>query len=57
MRWLVVVIALGIVWLAVRPHVVPPAAEAAREAVQVNIERVGGRYLTGGVIPVRCEGR
>ena len=56
-RRLLVLITLGLAWLAVRPHMLPPAAEAGREAVQVNIERVGGRYLTNGVIPIRCEGR
>ena len=56
-RWLLGVIALGVVWLAVKPHALPRVAEAAREAAQVNVERVGGRYLTNSVIPVRCEGR
>lgn len=53
-RWLLVLIALGLAWQAVRPHVAPLRAEAAREITNINIERVGGRYLTEGVIPVKC---
>jgi hypothetical protein len=56
-RWLLVLIAFGVAWIALRPHLLPPPAEAEREVLQVNIERVGGRYLTNGVIPLRCEGR
>jgi hypothetical protein len=56
-RWLFVLIALGLAWLALRPHVLPPAAEAGREVVQVNTQPVGRRYLIDGVIPMRCEGR
>ena len=54
-RVLLAVIALALVWIAVRPHLVPAAAEGARETVSINIERVGGRLLTTGVIPIRCE--
>ena len=53
-RALLAVIALALGWMALRPHVLPSPAEATRETVAVNIERVGGRFLTGGVIPVSC---
>ncbi|MBI3636587.1 MAG: hypothetical protein HY216_10340 [Candidatus Rokubacteria bacterium] len=56
-RWLVVVAVLSLAWIALRPHVLPQAAEAGREVVQVDLQRVGGRYLTNGVLPVRCDGR
>jgi len=54
---LVAVIALAVVWIAVRPHLLPGPAEASRETLSINLERVGGRYLTDGMIPVRCIGR
>jgi hypothetical protein len=53
-RWLVILIALGLAWQALRPHVTPVPAEASRDIVTVNIERVGGRFLTDGAIPVKC---
>jgi hypothetical protein len=53
-RTCLVVMALALAWIAARPHAVPGAAEAARETVAVDLERIGGRYVTGGVIPVRC---
>jgi hypothetical protein len=31
-----------------------PRAEAGRETVTVNLERIGGRQLIDGIIPVRC---
>jgi hypothetical protein len=53
-RTCLVVVALTLVWIAARPHVMPGATEAARETVSVDLERVGGRYLSGGAIPVHC---
>lgn len=53
-RVLLAVIALALVWLALRPHLVPSPAEATRETVNVNLERIGGRALWDGTIPVRC---
>jgi hypothetical protein len=54
---LLAVIALALVWIAARPHLLPGPAEASRETLSINIERVGGRYLTNGTIPVHCIGR
>jgi hypothetical protein len=51
---LLAVIALAVLWIAMRPHAGPPAAEASRQALSVNVERVGGRLLWDGAIPVRC---
>ena len=53
-RALLAVIALALGWMALRPHMLPAPAAAGRETVAVNIERVGGRFLTGGAIPVSC---
>ena len=53
-RLLLAVIALALLWIAVRPHLVPAPAEGGRETVSINIERVSGRLLTTGVIPIRC---
>lgn len=57
LQFLVGVIALAVVWIAVRPHLLPGPAEASRETLSINLERVGGRYLTDGIIPFRCTGR
>jgi hypothetical protein len=54
---LLAVIALALVWIAVRPHLLPVPAEASRETLSIDLERVGGRYLTDGAIPVHCTGR
>ncbi|MGH7703773.1 MAG: hypothetical protein ACREMO_11810 [Gemmatimonadales bacterium] len=53
-RFFLAVIALALVWIAARPHVHPAPAEAGREAIIVDIERVAGRFLTRGAIPIRC---
>lgn len=53
-RVLLAVIALALVWLAIRPHVAPSPAEATRDTMNVNLERIGGRNLWDGTIPVRC---
>lgn len=53
-RWLVILVALGLAWQAVRPHVTPITAEASRDSTSINLERVGGRFLTEGVIPMKC---
>ena len=53
-RALLAAIALALGWQALRPHVMPAAAEAARDTVTVNLERIAGHYLTGGAIPIRC---
>jgi hypothetical protein len=53
----VAVIALAVMWIAVRPHVLPGPAEASRETVSISIDQIGGRHLLDGVLPVRCIGR
>ena len=53
-RCLVVLIALGLAWQVLRPHVTPLTVEASRDTVGVNIERIGGRFLTDGAIPMKC---
>lgn len=53
-RWLLVAIALALAWQALRPQAAPAPAEASRGAVAIDIERVGGRFLGDGVIPVKC---
>ena len=53
-RWLLLLIALSVGWQALRPELAPARAEAGRETVTVNLERVGGRFLGTGVIPVQC---
>jgi hypothetical protein len=53
-----VVIAAALAWLAAAqnlgPLLAPSRAEAQRDVVSVNLERIGGRYLTGGAVPIRC---
>jgi hypothetical protein len=53
-RLLLVVLSFAVAWLLVQPYFGPSRAEAQREAVTVNLERVGGRQLLDGVIPIRC---
>jgi hypothetical protein len=57
-RACLLVIAVALSWLAVTatvgPLLAPSRAEAQREAVSVNLERIGGRYLSGGEVPIRC---
>jgi hypothetical protein len=53
-RWLLLVIALGLGWQALRPELAPARAEPGCEPVHVNLERVGGRFLGTGLIPLRC---
>jgi hypothetical protein len=53
-RLVLAVIALALVWIALRPHVLPALAGASRETVRVDIERVGGRLLLSGAIPIQC---
>ena len=55
-RILLIVIALALSWLVIRPHILP-SAEAGREVVSVNLERIGGQLIFGGAIPVRCTDR
>jgi hypothetical protein len=52
----VIAAALGwlAVWSTVAPWLAQAPAEAQRDAVAVSLERIGGRYLSGGVLPVRC---
>jgi hypothetical protein len=57
LQLLVAVIALAVVWIAVRPHLLPGPAEASRETVSISIDQIGGRHLVDGVLPVRCIGR
>jgi len=54
---LLLLIALALGWLAVRPHLLPGPVEASREVLSVSLDRVGGRALWDGVIPVRCLDR
>jgi hypothetical protein len=51
------VIAVSLAWMAARPHVAPRSVEAAGETVRVDLERIGGRLLVGGVVPLRCVER
>jgi hypothetical protein len=57
-RTCLVVIAAALVWLAatatVGPRLAPSPAEAQRDTVSVNLERIGGRYLSGGAVAIRC---
>jgi len=55
-RCFVILIAVALVWQALRPQAFLTSAEAGRETVTVNLERIGGRYLTNGIIPVDCRG-
>ena len=58
-RTSLVVMAAALLWLAATATLGvisgPRAADAQRDTVSVNLERVGGRYLVGGVVSVRCE--
>lgn len=47
-------LALAIVWQALQPHLAPARAEAGRDTVTVNLERIGGRHPLNGIIPVQC---
>jgi len=53
-RLLLLILALAVVWQVVQPHLAPARAEAGRETVTVNLERIGGRHLPNGIIPVQC---
>jgi hypothetical protein len=57
-RGCLIVIAAALTWLAATQTVglplAPSKAEAQRETVSVNLERIGGRYLSGGTVPIRC---
>jgi hypothetical protein len=53
-RLLLLVLALAVAWQVAQPYLVPSRAEAGREALSINIERVGGRFLGAGALPVRC---
>jgi hypothetical protein len=53
-RWLLVGIEVALGWQTLQPHLAPGAVEAARQSASINIERVGGRYLTDGAVPMRC---
>lgn len=41
-RVCVVVGALALAWIAARPHLAPGRAEAVREKVTVDLQRIGG---------------
>jgi hypothetical protein len=56
-RAALVVIAVSLAWMAARPHVAPRSVEAAGETVRVDLERIGGRLLVGGVVPLRSVER
>jgi hypothetical protein len=53
------VMAASLLWLAVAATLgavpSPRAAHGQRDTLSVNLERIGRRYLIGGVVPVRCE--
>lgn len=51
-RCLLLLITLALAWQVLRPALAPAWAEAGRETVSVNLERVGGRFLGTGVIPI-----
>jgi hypothetical protein len=57
-RACLLVITAALTWLAATATVgvplAPSRAEAQRETVSVNLERIGGRYLSGGTVPIRC---
>jgi hypothetical protein len=54
--WLALIAGLALTWLAART-VFPGHAEASRDAVNVNLERIGGRLLLDGTFPVWCTDR
>jgi hypothetical protein len=56
-RATLVVIAAALAWMALRPHVAPPPVEASGPAIKVDLERIGGRLLTAGIVPLRCVER
>jgi hypothetical protein len=56
-RTALVVIATALAWMAIRPHVAPPPAEATGATVKVDLERIGGRAIVNGIIPLRCVER
>ena len=51
--FLLALIALALGWIALRPDVMPAPATAA-DVRAVNLERIGGHYIIGGAIPIRC---
>jgi len=55
-RVLLLILALAVAWQVAQPHLTPAQAEAGRETVTVNLERIGGRHLLNGIIPIKCGG-
>lgn len=53
-RGLLAVIALAVAWIALRPGLAPAVAAGPGGTVSVTIERIGGRALVDGVLPVKC---
>jgi hypothetical protein len=53
-RVLLLILALAVAWQVAQPHLAPARAEAGRETVTVNLERIGGRHLLNGIIPIKC---
>jgi hypothetical protein len=56
-RAALVVIAVSFAWMAARPHVAPSPAEATAATVKVDLERIGGRAILNGIVPLRCVER
>lgn len=53
-RVLLLIVALAVAWQLPHHHLTPAGAEAGRETVTVNLERIGGRHLLNGIIPIKC---
>jgi hypothetical protein len=53
-RLCLLVIAASLLTLAVGSVSGPRRADAQRDTVNVNLDRIGGRYLGGDGLPVRC---
>ncbi|MGH7393526.1 MAG: hypothetical protein ACREM3_29340 [Candidatus Rokuibacteriota bacterium] len=51
---LLLILALALAWQVAQPHLTPTQAEAGRETVTVNVERIGGRHLLNGIISIKC---
>ena len=56
-RAALVVIAASLAWMAMRPHLAPRSVEAQAAVMRVDLERIGGRLLSSGVVPLRCVER
>jgi hypothetical protein len=50
-------IVASLAWVALRPHLAPRSVEAQGAVMKVDLERIGGRLLSSGVVPLRCVER